>query len=618
MKIESGLQPQTLARLQRLEQARLTPTSPLTTANAPQQIRFYNDALAHIERLKSVREFTPQQLGKLFPDSELESRLASATAPNLLDNASAETTREGLGAAFREARRERARAAHSPHQEISLDGLHTVQLPDRTISYRRDESYWVRVERDGDSLHWNQDQVTRRTTQGFERYTLAGEEPVLQTQSERVRARPDGSSVINGQHLGPGFAMLSDLKSPQVRAPWWRTQEPGQELHRDGLRALPERELAPLTPDQQFAPLAELQAQMASDNGKVGLQALERRFHQRAEATLTPHSGTVGGEDFGKLFKGERNPDWHGFGTVDEMLKALKMSPDSADGKKLKEAAGKLERYFPAQDMLASLFEVVKRIGVSKAVTILNKMTEFAVEAKKCGRDSQQIYQFMSALLTDVARPGEINQRSSPTCGTAAIQVHLAGQDPVKYVEMMTTLASGKNYKAGDLTFKPPGDWSKRPQDYRSLTAWMFQESLSNERRDFKGGSGTSDRDEARFTDALLGEFWNPIEVTNTGDGTNEMLRQIEDDVSRGRSVSIGVTCGKGADGKQSYHAVLVVGIDKTSKPMRYEIISWGQRGWLTRDQLASCLSSVMAADDWGFDDDQVKDGTKRETIPAG
>ena len=81
-------------------------------AGAPvKQIRFYNDALLHIERLKSVREFTPQQLGKLFPDRELESSLASATAPNLLDNPGAEATREGLGAAFREARRERARAA---------------------------------------------------------------------------------------------------------------------------------------------------------------------------------------------------------------------------------------------------------------------------------------------------------------------------------------------------------------------------------------------------------------------------------------------------------------------------------------------------------------------------
>lgn len=618
MRVDSTNQPQTLTRLQRLQQARLGPASVVDPQQGSQQIAFYNDVLAHIERLKLVQELSPQQLRRLFPDSDLESRLAVATAPHLLDNPTAEATREGLGGAFREARRERARAAHSPHPEVSPDGLHTVLLSDRKISFRPDESHWVRVERDGDSLHWSQDQVERRNPEGFERFTLAGDEPVRQTGSERVRARADGSSLVNGQHRGPGYSMPPELESPRLQAPWWRTQEPGQEVHREGLQALPEHQLEPLTGDQQFAPLAELQTQMAEDNGKVGTQALEQRFHQRAEATLRTKSNSKGGgEDFGKLFKGENAPSWQSFGSIEALLAGLKMSPDSADGKKLKEAAKKLEAHFPAFDLLTTLFEVVKRIGVSKAVTILNKMSEFAESAKKSGRDSQQVYQFMSALLQDVARPSEINQQNSPTCGTAAIQVHLVGQDPVKYVEMMTTLASGKNFKAGDLTFKPPGDWNKRPQDGRNLTAWMFQESLSNERRDFKGESGTSARDEALFTQSLMGEYWNPLKVTDTGDGIDEMLEQIEDDISRGRSVSIGVTTGKDKDGKQTYHAILVVGIDKTSKPMRYEIISWGQRGWLTKEQLSSCLTSVAAADDWGFDENKVKDGSKKETIPA-
>ncbi len=493
-----------------------------------------------------------------------------------------------------------------------------MQLPDRKISFRPDEPHWVLVERDGDSLHWSQDQVERRTAQGFERFTLAGDEPVRQTAGERVRARPDGSSVENGQHLSPGYAAPEGFDSPRLQAPWWRTQEPGQEIAREGLRALPERELEPLTGDQQFAPLAELQSQMADDHGKVGLLSLEERFHQRAEATLTQHSNrSVGGGDFAKIFKGERAPDWKGIANVDELLSTLKLSPQSADGKRLKESALKLEPHFPAMDLLVTLVEVVKRIGVNKAVTILDKMTQFAVEAKKGGRDQSQVYQFMSALLLDVARPSEVSQRTSPTCGTTAIQVNLVGKDPVKYVDMMTTLASGKNYKAGDLTFKPPGDWSKRPQDGRTLTAWMFQESLSNERRDFKGQDGTSNRDEARFTQALMGEYWNPVKVTDTGDGTSEMLEQIEDDIARGRSVSIAVSCGKGKDGKTTYHAILVVGIDKASKPMRYEVISWGQRGWLTKEQLESCLFSVNAADDWGFDDKEVKDGTRKQTLPA-
>jgi len=91
----------------------------------------------------------------------------------------------------------------------------------------------------------------------------------------------------------------------------------------------------------------------------------------------------------------------------------------------------------------------------------------------------------------------------------------------------------------------------------------------------------------------------------------NEMLSQIEDDIARGRSVDI--TVGTGA----STHAILVVGIDKKSKPPRYEVVSWGQRGWISQRDLKSCLLTLRAADDWGFDDKEVKDGTQKETIPA-
>ncbi|MBS2033912.1 hypothetical protein JST97_02940 [bacterium] len=617
MKIESSNQTQSIERLQRLQQARLSPNLPVDPLQRLQQIAFYNQALAQIERLQEIQQLTPQQLARFFPDSELDARLAQATAPNLLDNPAAEKVRQGLAEAFREARRERARAAHSPNQQIDSDGFHTLQLADRTIRFRLEDPHWVQIEREGDSLHWNQDQVERRGPQGLERFTLAGQEPVRQTSGESVRARPDGSSLSNGQHWGPGYALPQGLESPRVQAPWWRTQEPGQEFSRQGLLALPEQLLEPLSGEQQFAPLAELQAQMSAEPAKLGMLALEERFHQRARATLTAHpASTPGGANFHDLFKGEQGAGWRAFDNIEGVLKALKLSPNSLEAKSLKEATTRLQPFFPAFDMLTSLFEVIQRVGVKKAVTILNKMTEFATNAKQSGRDSQQIYQFLSALLQDVARPSEVNQQHSPTCGTAAIQVHLAGQDPVKYVDMMTTLASGKNFKSGNMSFKPPGDWGKRPQDGRNLTAWMFQESLSKERADQKT-EGTTSQDEARFVEALMGEFWNPLRIIGSQSGAQEMLQQIEDDIARGRSVSIGVTTGKNKDGQQTYHAVLVVGIDKNHKPVRYEIVSWGQRGWLTQEQLLSCITDVQAADDWGFDNDKVKDGTKKETIPA-
>ncbi|MBN9415207.1 hypothetical protein ABS71_02400 [bacterium SCN 62-11] len=606
MRIESS---NPLQRLERLQQARLSPSEP--PLNLAGQVRFYDRAIGHLDRLRQGPELTPEQWGRIFPSGEFEERLRRVTAPHFQDNSDAESTRAAVAASFREARRERARAEHSPHQEV--EGLvHSVQLPDRTIRFRPDEPRWVEVERGEQRLRWSEDQVERSGPKGTVRLTLAGEEAVQQTPEQRSRALPDGGSVVNGQHRAPGFAPLD---SPPPALPWWR--EPQGQWERGDASPLPGEPRPPLTADQDFAPLAELQSELSEAPATVGRLALEKRFHQRSDALMrTQAAGGPGEGDFMKLFKGERPPDSQGFNSIDEVLKALKLAPNGP-GLKLKEAAKKASAFLPDFYLLPSLFEVVKRIGVDKALTILDKMTRFGANAKAEARDPQMTTEFLRALIDDVARPSQVRQQGAPTCAPASIQVRLAGEDPVKYVDMMTTLASGKSYKSGGMTFKPPGGaWNVVQPDGRNLTAWMFQESLNGARADGQGRGMTRD-DNARISQALLGEEWNPLKVHNEEAGIDTLMEQLEDDLARGRSVSISVVC-RNEQGQPANHAVLVVGIDKTSNPTRFEIVSWGERGWLTDQELRSCLVGVRAADDWFFDDNKVKKGTKKETIPAG
>jgi len=474
-----------LSLIERVQQARLQPEAMVAKDQRPQQIAFYDRTLGHLDALRNCQQLTPTGLERLFPDFPV------ASAPNFLDNESAQSARTAVAAAFGEARRERTRAANSPNQEV--EGLmHSVHLPDHTIRYRPDEPRWVEVDRGETRLRWRQDQVSR----GQERFTLAGSEPVLQTPDQTVRARPEGSSVLDGQHLGPGYASPEGLESPQLESPWWRV--PSGEWERGQTPPLAPHVLPPLSAEQLFAPLAEVQAEMAEDRGRVGQLDLSTRFHQRAEAVFSELGTTSPGDgDFMKIFKPEGYAYGKNFGSLDQVLKELKLPP--ADAERVKASGKKLAGFLPDGYLLSSLYESIRRVGASKTITIVDKMAQFAVEAKAGGRSPQMIADFLNALFTDVARPTEVYQQSSPTCGAASIQVYLAGQDPVKYVDMMCSLASGKNYKAGGITFKPPpGEWKTLQPDGRNLTTWMFQESVNQERKDPKG-VGMPDRDSKRL-----------------------------------------------------------------------------------------------------------------------
>ncbi|MGE3724814.1 MAG: hypothetical protein AB7I41_04635, partial [Candidatus Sericytochromatia bacterium] len=93
---------------------------------------------------------------------------------------------------------------------------------------------------------------------------------------------------------------------------------------------------------------------------------------------------------------------------------------------------------------------------------------------------------FLNGLLRDVAFPEDIDQGDKGTCAAAAIQMELTRKDPVKYLDLATTLAEGKSFK---LLETPQGEvrrlypnttFAKDKKDERLLSSRLIQNSFMN------------------------------------------------------------------------------------------------------------------------------------------
>lgn len=94
--------------------------------------------------------------------------------------------------------------------------------------------------------------------------------------------------------------------------------------------------------------------------------------------------------------------------------------------------------------------------------------------------------EFVNALLRDLAFPEDIDQGDKGTCAAAAIQMELARKDPVKYLDMATTLAEGQSYRLLDTPqgevrrLYPNTTFAKDKKDERLLSSRLIQNSFMN------------------------------------------------------------------------------------------------------------------------------------------
>lgn len=92
--------------------------------------------------------------------------------------------------------------------------------------------------------------------------------------------------------------------------------------------------------------------------------------------------------------------------------------------------------------------------------------------------------EFLNGLLRDLAFPEDIDQGDKGTCAATAIQMELARKDPVKYLDLSTTLAEGKSFKLVDTPqgevrrLYPNTTFAKDKKDERLISSRLIQNSF--------------------------------------------------------------------------------------------------------------------------------------------
>lgn len=287
--------------------------------------------------------------------------------------------------------------------------------------------------------------------------------------------------------------------------------------------------------------------------------------------------------------------------TVDQLKKSLCVSDDFKNAPQLKTLLDNLSN--TDEYTLTYLNQIGKSHGLITLNDISSKLnTYISSGATVDGVDKKTL---VKDLLHDISYPSDIAQESKGTCAAAAIQMKVAIENPTEYVNIATTLAQGKDYKtAGEKVLKPNNTWKGDCDDARTTSCKIVQNSFmvgagntSYTSKNDKMEGANSDG-QATLMQNVFGDSDYNVDLLYTG---NKLYEFVEDDIARGKSVGVSF---KG-------HAVLAVGIDKTTNPAQVIMNSWGKRFSMSVDEFKQHVKAVKNKDDDGYDDKKTSAGSK-------
>ncbi len=288
---------------QKIREATLTSSRQLSPGQIQDHQNFYNKTVGDVGGVRNgiignCAQIDPSIWDKIFPGRTDDKRVEDATAPHLFDNQKAKEVRSDYQKAYREAKRERARAEREaeklgPGEHTLSNGdkvtvsedpcTHkktvTTKRPDgttKTVSYDPKNPNSVDVKTtnpDGTSseLHQNGTRVSKSNTdaQGQttkESYHLDPEgNPVKETSGPgkedytKVTANDDGSTdtrteiyeedgepVYEDKHEESGWhfpkpPIHPEPWSPILPCPWWRARNPQDDFDRQAVPGLTAR-----------------------------------------------------------------------------------------------------------------------------------------------------------------------------------------------------------------------------------------------------------------------------------------------------------------------------------------------------------------------------------------
>lgn len=289
----------------------------------------------------------------------------------------------------------------------------------------------------------------------------------------------------------------------------------------------------------------------------------------------------------------------------------LGLSADFADAPKLKALLDILHAQGrDSAQVLTYLERIGSRHGKATLESISNSLTNYYNNGAAVNGVSKNV--ILTDALHDIAYPSDIDQSNRNTCGAAAIQMKLAIERPLQYVNTLVTLAQNRNVSTpGGATMSPNNTWVNDASDGRSLSSRIMENAIMN-----LAGQGTfyddtynsgNDAEEGGLSwgeqTYALEEIFNndDYEDDSTFTSASSLYQYAEDEIARGRPVTVSF------DG----HAVLMVGIDKSQNPPRVIMNSWGAQYEMTVDEFKSHVKSVRSVDDSGSDNRQTAAGSR-------
>ena len=309
----------------------------------------------------------------------------------------------------------------------------------------------------------------------------------------------------------------------------------------------------------------------------------------------------------------------YSIGSLDELLKVLKIGKDSEQAKTLRNLITNLSQHGGGGSrVFGHLREIASDHGLKKLISVCSTLNRYMTEqGDKEG--PVDIGDLVRCALKDLAHPNGINQDGKGTCAAASIMCKLAAERPEQYVEMLTTLASGKAYTApGGQVIEPNESWVGDKSDRRRVSEKIMQNAIMDQR----GRPYDSQKDLTRKSDDEEGMYDSEIEdaaervfgfrdrdfdMDSEGLLTSkrDMWAYIQDDLARGRPVSVTF---KG-------HAVLVTGFDPTQNPPQVLIATWGKSYTMDLDKFLRHVVAVRSQDDSGLDNKKLPTDRKTSVL---
>ena len=204
----------------------------------------------------------------------------------------------------------------------------------------------------------------------------------------------------------------------------------------------------------------------------------------------------------------------------------------------------------------------------------------------------------LSSSLQNIAFPEKINQHARGTCAAGAVEIMLAVEDPVLYVQIMQGLAS----PGGEVGSPPLKDGFKMQREPdtlgddksgRSLSSRLMQPAFMEYANDQLDYNNAKDQhfDQGKFihkgltvaechhvTEALFGKG---KALLITGGPQSDLLAAFEDQLNQGRPVSCSIMLDRGG------HQVLLTAIDRQNN-QAYFMNPWGELQSMPLDEFQS------------------------------